>query len=220
MYNYIYAKASFWGDNMSKNFAETLCELRSKSGLTQQQLADKLFVDRSTISHWKSGRRVPDSAMLNNLAHQLGVDASMLFTAVAESSELNVIIVDDEKIILTGSTAIISSMLPTARIAGFTKSSEALEFVRNNRVSLAFVDIEIGRTSGIDLCRELIKTNPMINVVFLTSYPEYALKAWNTGACGFLVKPLTIDAVKQQLAHLRHPIPVFTQPDTLQTYIL
>ena len=32
-----------------------------------------------------------------------------------------------------------------------------------------------------------------MNVIFLTAYREYALDAWETGACGFLVKPLTVE---------------------------
>ena len=45
-----------------------------------------------------------------------------------------------------------------------------------------------------------------MNVVFLTAYREYALDAWDTGACGFLVKPLTVEAVRQRLSTLRFPM--------------
>ena len=47
----------------------------------------------------------------------------------------------------------------------------------------------------------------MTNVVFLTSYREYSFDAWETGACGFLLKPLTPDTVRNQLSRLRHPFP-------------
>ena len=45
-----------------------------------------------------------------------------------------------------------------------------------------------------------------MNVVFLTAYREYALDAWDTDACGFLVKPLTVEAVRQRLSALRFPM--------------
>ena len=45
--------------------------------------------------------------------------------------------------------------------------------------------------------------NPMTNVAFLTSYRDYSFDAWETGACGFLLKPLTQEAVSHQLSVLR-----------------
>jgi two-component SAPR family response regulator len=96
--------------------------------------------------------------------------------------------------------------MPDASIVGFTKPSEALEFSRNNNVALAFLDIELGKSSGLDLCRKLLDINPLTNVVFLTAYIDYSFDAWDTGACGFLMKPLTVESVQKQLTRLRHPL--------------
>ena len=43
--------------------------------------------------------------------------------------------------------------------------------------------------------------------MFLTAYPDYSLNAWNTGASGFLLKPLTPEGVREQLKKLRYPVP-------------
>ena len=74
-----------------------------------------------------------------------------------------------------------------------------------NRVALAVLDIELGAASGLDLCRALLDINPRTNIVFLTAYPDYSLDAWKTEASGFLLKPLTPEAVKEQLKKLRYP---------------
>ena len=42
-------------------------------------------------------------------------------------------------------------------------------------------------------------------MIYLTAYPDYALDAWDTGACGFMVKPLTPEGVRTQLQKLRYP---------------
>jgi two-component SAPR family response regulator len=42
-------------------------------------------------------------------------------------------------------------------------------------------------------------------VVYLTAYPDYSLDAWNTGACGFMVKPLTPEGIRRQLKMLHYP---------------
>ena len=73
-------------------------------------------------------------------------------------------------------------------------------------IALAFLDIELGRVSGLDLCREMLRIRPRTNVIFLTAFREYSLDAWDTGASGFLLKPLEVDAVKKQLAALRYPV--------------
>ena len=113
---------------------------------------------------------------------------------------------DNEKIILSGSLPILKKAIPEASIYGFTKPSEAMEFARNTPVDLAFLDIEMGKRSGLTVCKDLLDINPKTNVVFLTAYEGYSLDAWNTGASGFLMKPLTVEAVQKQLPLLRNRI--------------
>ena len=63
---------------MGTRFAETLRRLRIEGKLSQAQLADKVFVTRSTVARWESGSRLPDVAMISRLAQCLGVDVNML----------------------------------------------------------------------------------------------------------------------------------------------
>ena len=95
--------------------------------------------------------------------------------------------------------------MPNAAVTGFTRPSEAVEYAQVNRIALAFLDIEIGKTNGLDLCRTLLSINPRTNVVFLTAYIEYSFDAWSTGASGFLLKPITPETVREQLQKLRYP---------------
>ena len=191
---------------MNNLFAETLKKLRTERGCSQRDLARQVYVSRSTIARWESGSRLPDAAMMSRLAQCLGVDVGVLLSAVAESDEApNVIMVDDRKAILSGGLPVLEEVMPNATVVGFTRPSEALEYAKANRVALAFLDIELGNTSGFDLCRKLLDVNPRTNVVFLTAYAEYSLDAWGTGASGFMVKPITAEAVREQLALLRHP---------------
>lgn len=191
---------------MNARFAETLRKLRADRGLTQRELAQGMYVTRSTVSRWESGSRPPDAVMMSRLAQCLDVDVAVLLAAAVESDESpNVIMVDDRKIVLSGSLPVLEESMPSATIVGFTSPAEALEYARGNRVVLAFLDIELGKTSGFDLCRALLNTNPRMNVVFLTAYAEYSLDAWSTGASGFMVKPITPEGVCKQLANLRYP---------------
>ena len=189
-------------------FADTLKKLRKEKGLTQQELADQIHVTRSSLAKWEKGYRMPDAVTLARLAEVLGVDVNTLISAAAQSDERpNVIIVDDVKPIVKGGVSMLEEVMPNAAVTGFTRASDAIEYAKANRVSLAFLDIELGSTSGLELCRTLLEIHPRTNVVYLTAYKDYALDAWSTGACGFMVKPLTSDGVREQLTKLRYPFP-------------
>ena len=191
---------------MSLLFAENLKELRMKNNMSQRELAERMYVTRSTIAHWENGSRLPDANMINRLAVCLNVDVDKLLNVAERSNESpNVILVDDSKIILTGGLPVLEEALPNATVIGFTKPSEAIEYVKSNSVALALLDIELGKMSGFELCRTMLDIDPHLNVVFLTAYGDYSLDAWGTGASGFLVKPITVEGVKTQLKNLRHP---------------
>ncbi|MBO6107824.1 MAG: response regulator [Eubacterium sp.] len=192
---------------MNNIFAETLQRLRTERNISQQQLASKMFVGRSTIANWETGRRVPDALLMSRLAKCLDVDVSVLLESAHDSEEApNIILIDDEKIILSGGLPVLENVFPGAQITGFNKPSDAIRFVESTHVSLAFLDIEMGKMTGFEICEKLIDIDPFINVIFLTAYSDYALDAWSTGACGFMLKPLMEDNIRKQLKHLRHPL--------------
>ena len=191
---------------MSQVFSETLKRIRTEKGLSQQALADKLFVTRPTVARWEAGTRLPDAMMITRLAEVLSVDVNILMSVTALSGEnLNVILVDDRKLILTGGLPVLEEVLPNATVSGFTDADDAIEYAKANRVALAFLDIELRNTSGLELCKKLLEINPQTNVVYLTAYSAYSLDAWSTGASGFMLKPITAEGVREQLKKLRYP---------------
>lgn len=52
---------------------DNIKKLREEKNLTQQQLADKLYVSRQTICRWENGSRCPDLITAKKLALELGV---------------------------------------------------------------------------------------------------------------------------------------------------
>lgn len=192
---------------MSRAFAETLKRLRAGKKYSQQTLSELLFVDRSTVASWETGRRLPDAAMLTRIAALFGVETGSLLAAAAEIRPLRVVFIDEEAKSNNGNASVIRGVLPDAETIGFTNSAEAIEYARQHRVDLVFLDVMIGQESGLSLCRELLSISPGANVVFLTARADLALPAWETGASAFLLKPLTEKAVAKALTLLRHPLP-------------
>lgn len=193
---------------MSKSFADILKQIRTEQGLSQQQLADKLFVDRSSVANWESGRRVPNALLITRIAETLGVEIGTLMTSVNDEQEARprVIVLDDEKIILRGEMATLEKVMPNALISGFTNTDDAITYAKSNNIRIIFSDIDMGDVNGIELSKEFLKINPRTNIIFLTAYADYSMDAWTTGASGFMVKPITEESLRKQLEHLRYPV--------------
>lgn len=85
-----------------------------------------------------------------------------------------------------------------ANIHCFSKADHTLNvFLHNNTVHIAFLDIDMDNTSGLDVAKELQIIHPKAILFFISSYNEYALAAFELLAFGYIKKP--IDQVKFQL---------------------
>jgi len=192
---------------MANHFGETLRRLRAEKRLSQQQVANRLHVTRSAVANWEIGHRLPNAAMISQIARVLNADAALLLAAADESHDApSVLLVDDSPIALEGGLPVLREALPGANVVGLASPAEAVRYFKSNPVALALLDIKIGRTNGLDLCQELLHIRPNANIAYITAYPEYSLDAWNTDACGFILKPLEVEAVRKLIPKLRRPV--------------
>lgn len=64
-----------------------ICENRKTLGMTQEELAQKLFVTNKAVSKWEKGQSFPDIALLEHLAEVLGVSVAELIACEKEAKE-------------------------------------------------------------------------------------------------------------------------------------
>ena len=88
-------------------FHEKLAELRKSKGLTQEELAEALFVSRTAISKWESGRGYPSIDSLKGISHFFSVTIDELIC----SQEMIAVAEDDRKAILGRYVSVICNML-------------------------------------------------------------------------------------------------------------
>lgn len=69
------------------NFAQRIKEIRNLKGMSQQQLADKLHVSKSLVSHWENSNRTPPMSGLVEVAEALGVSVNYLIGDSDEAYE-------------------------------------------------------------------------------------------------------------------------------------
>ena len=65
---------------------DTLAQARKEAGLTQEELARKVYVTRQAVSRWETGETTPSIDMTKLLASALGVPVMRLLDLPAEPS--------------------------------------------------------------------------------------------------------------------------------------
>lgn len=109
------------------------------------------------------------------------------------------IAVDDEQNALNRFERMIAQDERLSLEGTFTSPSDAVEFIKEHPVDIAFLDIEMPQMTGLELAEVLMDYNPYIEVVFVTAYNQYALEAFKAHATGYLLKPLARDAFQRQI---------------------
>lgn len=119
---------------------------------------------------------------------------------------MTVLLVDDEKILLNKLLRLVSEELPQADCHAFTKAQEAIDFGTQNQVDIAFLDIQMRGTDGLEVARRVQEHSPKVNIIFCTDFSEYALGALDLNCSGYLMKPITKDKLRSAMQHLRFPM--------------
>lgn len=115
---------------------------------------------------------------------------------------IHFLVVDDEPMVLKDVKETLAKTVPKCEIAAFSSPLKALEYVREHLFEVAFLDIEMGRTNGIVLAKQLKDIQPQIHIIFVTSHSKYALEAFSVHATGYLMKPVLTDDILRELTFL------------------
>ena len=121
---------------------------------------------------------------------------------------MRILAVDDEILQLNKLERSIKSVVPDAEVITFSTATEVMKWINEDgKPDLAFLDIELGSTTGVHIAKMLQVRNPQINIVFVTGYLEYAPVAINMRASGYVSKPATPEKIKVEMENLRFPMP-------------
>ena len=91
---------------------------------------------------------------------------------------MKILLVDDEQLQLLRLNDAVKKVLPDAEIFSYNNPMKALEETAETPLDLAFLDIEMPGLNGIQLAKKLKTKYPLIKVIFVTAYSNYALYAY------------------------------------------
>jgi len=111
---------------------------------------------------------------------------------------IKAIIVDDEPYCCEALAILLERYCPQVDVTGsYHSGDEALVAIREQRPQLLFLDIEMPRMNGFELL-EKIKEIPL-QLIFTTSYDQYAIKAIRFSALDYLLKPIDREELQRSV---------------------
>lgn len=108
--------------------------------------------------------------------------------------KINCIAIDDEPLALNKIREYIKRIGYLNLLSTFDNAVDALEFMKDNKVDLIFLDIQMEELTGIQML-EALQVKP--KVVLTTAYDEYALKGYELDVCDYLLKPISFQRFLQ-----------------------
>ncbi len=110
--------------------------------------------------------------------------------------------VDDEELQLKRLTDILKRLRPQDEVLGYFWPEDALEAAAKEEIDVAFLDIQMGGMTGLELAVKIKQLRPKCHIVFVTGFQEYALDAYAVHATGYLLKPVSEQAIQRELTFL------------------
>lgn len=116
---------------------------------------------------------------------------------------LRAMIADDEMLSVKRLKKLLAESGEIETCHAFLNPVEAYEFVKENPVHIAFVDIFMTEMNGFRLSRLLHDLDDSMDVVFVTESDDYAIQAFEMGALDYLKKPVTAQRMSETLEKIR-----------------
>ena len=113
------------------------------------------------------------------------------------------IAVDDEQPMLQALTEAVSESPDIRQVHSFSSCSAVLAWLETSAADVAFLDISMRGIGGLALAEKIGQLQPDCKIVFCTGYEKYALDAIQLRCSGYLIKPITAQAVQKELDHIK-----------------
>lgn len=117
------------------------------------------------------------------------------------------LVIDDEPYALADLQEALQAAAPGSELVSFMMPSKGLAYALNHSADVAFLDIELGSMNGLALAKQLKDILPKLHIIFVTSHEKYAISAFQLHATGYLLKPVTVAAIKRELTFLYDEVP-------------
>jgi two-component system LytT family response regulator len=124
---------------------------------------------------------------------------------VTQEKPIRSILVDDEPWARRRLRTLLATEDDWRIVAECASAGEAVNAINRERPDVAFLDIRLGRTSGLDVL-DAVPSESWPLVVFVTAYDQFAVYAFELEAVDYLVKPVEQGRFSQALTRVRRKL--------------
>ncbi len=115
------------------------------------------------------------------------------------------IIVDDEKLARLDLKSVLNTFDEIEVVGEANNVSSAEQLIEKLHPNLIFLDIQLRGETGFNL---LEKINIELDIVFVTAYDKYAIRAFDANALDYLLKPVSTERLRQTIDKLIEKAPI------------
>ncbi|WP_410769349.1 response regulator [Fontibacillus sp. BL9] len=117
---------------------------------------------------------------------------------------MKVILVDDERLALDYLERQLAKLAMDIDIVGkYTDPLEGIRGIISRQADIVFLDINLPELNGIELAEQILEQKPDIQVVFVTAYDEYAVKAFELNALDYILKPIQAERLEKTMNRIK-----------------
>jgi two-component system, LytTR family, response regulator len=113
------------------------------------------------------------------------------------TQKTSIVLVDDDNYALDTLSKALDGFEDVMVMRQFNNATQAVEFLLHHRPDLLLLDIQMPELNGFDVLDRLGQEAP--EVIFVTSYDEYALRAIRYSALDYLLKPVLTPTLREAL---------------------
>ncbi|MBI2280021.1 MAG: response regulator [Bacteroidetes bacterium] len=118
---------------------------------------------------------------------------------------LKAILIDDEESARNVLSNLMARFCPEVNILQTCANvTEAISAINTHQPDVVFLDIEMPNYSGFELVNFFEKVN--FEIVFVTAYDKYAIKAFEVSAVDYLLKPIEIERLKSAVEKVKQRV--------------
>ncbi|CAM3626401.1 response regulator [Marinicrinis lubricantis] len=115
---------------------------------------------------------------------------------------MRVILIDDERLALNYLEHQLMKIGGIEMKGKYVDPISAREHLLREDVDVVFLDINLLGANGIEVAEQFLEIKPMLNIVFITAYDEYAIKAFELNALDYILKPVGAERLRKTVQRM------------------
>ena len=109
---------------------------------------------------------------------------------------MRALLVDDERLARAELTRLLDKFPEIEIVSEASNGEEAINLIEEHKPDLVFLDIQMPGMTGFEVLEHL---HVVPNIIFVTAYDEYALKAFEVNALDYVLKPIELSRLEKAI---------------------